>query len=168
MLRSCRLDFFPQIRFQIKSGRPCRATRSKLNRPLVSASDPISITNIQIDAYAQAVSTETAMSNRKNPHYEHAAARHRATGKEQKFEGQWQLLHAIMLRNDLSLAAYRVAYLLYAIRLNSKSSLCFTTDSRMAADLGLNIRTIERAKKEILRLRSQFFCRLQFLWSRLK
>jgi hypothetical protein len=59
------------------------------------------------------------------------------------------MLNELMLRNDLTHAEHRVLYLLYAIRANSATGLCFTTDKRMAEDLGLTVRSIERTKASL-------------------
>lgn len=59
------------------------------------------------------------------------------------------MLHELMLRNDLTHAEHRLLYLLYAIRANSQTGVCFTTDARAAEDLGLTVRTIERTKASL-------------------
>lgn len=88
------------------------------------------------------------MSNRK-PTQLSPQQRHAASGNSKPFTGRWNMLHELMLRNDLSHAEHRVLYLLYAIRANSNTGLCFTTDARMAEDLGLHVRSIERAKASL-------------------
>lgn len=88
------------------------------------------------------------MSNRKTTRLS-AQERHRASGNERPFTTRWQMLSQLMLRNDLTHAEHRLLYLLYAIRANSQTGVCFTTDARAAEDLGLTVRTIERTKASL-------------------
>jgi hypothetical protein len=78
-----------------------------------------------------------------------AQERHRAAGNEKPFPERMKMLTELMLRNDLSHAEHRVIYLLFAYRANERTGLCFTTDARMAEDLGLHVRSIERAKASL-------------------